>query len=938
MQSKMNIKDAVERLDGKLPGEVASLVRMTSETDSAHSSKGRFDEESLQKARRILNDMIFTAWKELDDVIFECKEFQERNRGTYEQVVGDIARLGSQLAMLGDRRVEASEGIMEQDRLRKEAESAIDKTTTQFEATKLVNDREMTIRRNDLAVFDMILMMTQCPESSAAAAASSFVQLGSAKSNTSYRVCQGHDGGLHLQFPDAKMQAKIERMMTPDAKLALRMALGQVAAKGKVSFLEIGTGDAQVPAAGGLNTTTPSMPTATPETSPVSEEPNPEGQWKKCTDGTPNCGLLHDLMSMEWGKFRDSFDELATEMKHNQDEYDEFMGNMNEQLTVINDMRTKHMETLAETISAINADTEEMNEKDDQKRDLQQEYDEVMAKFKAACTEILFTRICGVRTVRNQIMWDSTVSPPSKISDCDFTDWYPRDGICIGITGAAIDCDDTCPQADPYACGGLETMVRDVVVSPNEYGMECPQLQRPKKCNQFKCPVDCVESEWSGWSKCSKDCEGGVQVRTRSILTKAKNGGKACDTVQEEQPCNTGSCDRDCTLDPWTDWSPCSMACGGGDTERYKSVLIPIRGEGKCPRARSAMRYGKKDCNTHACVGDEICIAKQDLVLTIDGSGSLRESGFEIVRNYAANLTSRYQSMYFGQEDMKVGVVYFGNGQLEAQPDGTTNIAEALYIQGLTGDLALVESRIREQSWLRGFTNMAQGFHMADVMLGQTGRSEAQSAVMVISDGKFSMEFQTAEKARELKDKNVQIYLVAITEVKGSDLQTYRRFASRPIGTNFVRIPGLTALEYNADLFTGRIIAKFCPKAYSPSSAMQKDQELEFMMIHESGYPSDSCGNWVWHGTGHTQEECMNIALDSHILAFAYSPVADRYMPGGCYSEAIDVTEEFWQQNLNNRVNPPCPNGFWVGNPYFDTYIVRPSTHPVIPGTELETH
>ena len=76
---------------------------------------------------------------------------------------------------------------------------------------------------------------------------------------------------------------------------------------------------------------------------------------------------------MEWGKFRDSFDESATEMKKNQDEYDKFMGNMSEQLTVINDLRTKHMETLAETISGINADTEEMNETDDQKRDLQKE-------------------------------------------------------------------------------------------------------------------------------------------------------------------------------------------------------------------------------------------------------------------------------------------------------------------------------------------------------------------------------------------------------------------------------------------------------------------------------------------------------------------------------------------------------------------------------------
>jgi hypothetical protein len=794
----------------------------------------------------------------------------------------------------------------------------------------------MTIRRNDLAVFDMILMMTQCGESAA-----SFVQLGglkarSMRSNQTLRVCEGHDG-LHIEFPDAKMQAKMERLMTPEAKRALRIALGQVIVKQpkqQAAFLELGTD--QISAAGMGNTTTPALPTFGVETSPVSEEPNPSGQARKCTDGTPNCGLLHDLMSIEWGRFRDSFDELATEMKKNQDEFDKFMGNMNEQLSVINDMRTKHMEALAETISAINADTEEMNEKDNQKRDLQQEYDKKMAEFKAACTEILYTRICGVRKVRNEIMFDSTVSPPSKISDCDFTDWYPKDGICIGVAGTPIECDDTCPQPDPYACGGLETMKRDVVVSPNEYGMACPQLERIKKCKQIKCPVDCVESEWSGWSKCTKDCEGGIMVRTRSILTKAKNGGKACDTVQEEQPCNTGSCDRDCSLDEWTEWTPCSMACGGGDTERIKKVLIPIRGEGKCPRRRSADRYEEKVCNAHDCVGDEVCVAKQDLVLTIDGSGSLRESGFEIVRNYAANLTTRYESMYYGMEDMKLGVVYFGNGQLEAQPDGTTTIAEALYIQGLTSDLGLIHDRIMEQTWLRGFTNMAQGLHQANSMLGQTGRAEAQSAVMVISDGKFSMQYQTAEKARELKDSNVMLYLVAITEVKGDDLRTYRRFASRPIQTNFVRIPGLTALEYNADLFTGRIIAKFCPKAFSPSMQMQKDQEQEYMMIHEQGYPSDSCGTWVWHDRGHTLEECMQIALEADLLAFAFG--SGEYMGGGCYSEAIEVTEEFWNMNLGSRQNPPCPNGNWVGNPYFDTYIIKPSSHPVIEGVEVPGH
>merc|ERR1719373_351414 len=129
---------------------------------------------------------------------------------------------------------------------------------------------------------------------------------------------------------------------------------------------------------------------------------------------------------------------------------------------------------------------------------------------------------------------------------------------------------------------------------------------------------------------------------------------------------------------------------------------------------------------------------------------------------------------------MKVGVVYFGNGALTPQADGTTTIADALYVQGLTADLAIVESKIREMTWLRGFTNMAQGFHMADVMLAQAGRSDAQSAVLVISDGKFSMKFQTAEKAQELKDKNIQIYMAPITASRDRSLFELMRWASQP--------------------------------------------------------------------------------------------------------------------------------------------------------------
>jgi hypothetical protein len=338
-------------------------------------------------------------------------------------------------------------------------------------------------------------------------------------------------------------------------------------------------------------------------------------------------------------------------------------------------------------------------------------------------------------------------------------------------------------------------------------------------------------------------------------------------------------------------------------------------------------RWGEEQCNTQGCIGDEICVARQDLVLTIDSSGSLREQGFDIVRSFAANLTTRYQSVYYGQEDMKIGIVLFGNGVLESQPDGETTISEALYVQGLTGDLVLVRQKVLDLTWQRGFTNMAQAFHQADVMLSMTGRPDAQSAVLVLSDGKFSMAYQTAEKARELKDKNVMIYLAPITEVTGSkELKTFRSFSSFPHETNYERIPGLDALKFNQDLFGGKLIAKFCPDAFSPSQSRQKEEELGYMLIHERGYPSDSCGAGTWHGRGVTMADCAAKALSEDRLAFSFGK--GEYMIGGCYTEAVVVDNAFWTTIQMDRVSPPCPNGHWIQNPYFDTYAIKPVAMP----------
>lgn len=279
--------------------------------------------------------------------------------------------------------------------------------------------------------------------------------------------------------------------------------------------------------------------------------------------------------------------------------------------------------------------------------------------------------------------------------------------------------------------------------------------------------------------------------------------------------------------------------------------------------------------------------------------------------------------MYFGSEAMRVGVLLFGNGHLVTLPDGSTSITPAKNIQPLTADFATVRSKIAELKWQRGFTNMAQAFTLADTMLSQGGRSSAQSAVLMLSDGKYSFKYQTQEKARELKDKKVQIYMTPVSEFEGTELETLKQWASQPWETNFERIPGLAALKYNADLFVEKIITKFCPDSMSPSMMKAVENQKQYILIHENGWPTDACGVWFYVGKVNNKDDCASASRARGDLGFAFGK---SYAAGRCYSEKISISQALWNTWQTNRSDIPCPNGDWADNPFYDTYALNPAT------------
>ena len=674
VSDKMDLKTASKAVESKnLPESVSSLVQ----TVNSGNGFADFDENSLEKARIVLNDLVFKAWLEMDDKIFECKGFQDMYFANYGQVTRDIMRLIEQINDLERVEAQAIEGIQQKEQEILDVEALLAKETMLYNKDYAANKAELTIRQNDLDVFQFILEFTQCEGATSL-------------SQTKSRVCETRSGRKTILFKSHEVAGKYKKMLTPRAKRSIDQILRAVE---NTSFVQQPTFS---------NATTPSPVVDVTEV--VGEDGKPcvgaTGQVKDGAD-TPSgvdtggqgmgdedecmkmcspedapicCGCLHDKLSLLWGEYKDKVDELTMEMMKNQMRFEELKETLNSQITMLVVAKARFQQLLAEARANLAGDRQELKEKYKQKAKLNKQYWHFMSMCKKKIQEDI-TGICSFKIVRNAVLENSTVCPSATIQDCDLDAWIKHQ--------CTVSCDDSCNADTPFKCGGWALMTRAVVAQPDNCGIVCPLVQKNLRCGQYKCPINCLMSEWSGWSKCTAECEGGLESHTRNILMKPMHGGESCNTVEESRTCNTMSCDRDCRLQRWTHWTPCSVACQGGFQERFRHVLIPTRGEGKCPKGGSSYRYEKRMCNTQDCTGDEICIAIQDVVLGFDGSGSVTASNFDILKNYGLALIQNYQMQYFGEKAIRMGIMQFGNGVI--MPDGKT-VSPAINAHKLTSD------------------------------------------------------------------------------------------------------------------------------------------------------------------------------------------------------------------------------------------------------------
>jgi len=850
----LSLSNALVQVGQKLPKEVMSLVEgqkqgfmAANNSSGPHSQQQQalvggaeksfktsghsLDEPTvLSKAMGFINKQFIMAREKLDIKLFECGVFKEEKEGMLYATQATLDQIGGDIS-LADSTIEQSSGeILELQgqlaKLKQELEDHLGVCAlirADLEAIEL--DLKM-----DLQAMNLIL-------DTAIESCKGEVTLPKGFGSFLIQACLTAVGQTVFQTTNAKFESQAAQLKTEKARSALQRLLFEVYGGEKALPGHL---DLEALMDNGSDSVEDDFPEDTsfvqgsskfqklnqiaegaesPPPAPTKNKAGEATRSKRCPIGIkPNCPVLLDKLDLMKGEVVEALTIATGELNKHNAECKRVSDDLNDEITTLKSQVTMNNVEIAKAtarISSLQIDqTREQQIKRELCQELREKYHECYSDMVA-----LEEEMCGLIKIR-QIVYNKVKNPDMKpggeqiiIQDCEMGDWVPGP------------CSQPCLDA-MTGLPGRQDVIRTPIVKwdpttpEGKFGASCPPSQLSRDCNNIECPIDCKFQAWTGWSECSRECGGGQQGRTRLIDSPEEHGGEVCPAASEERPCNTESCDRDCDLAEWSNWSPCSKACKwrrqaiAGSQKRTKAISRAVRANGKCPLPKSDDRFEHQVCNDQICPQEINCIADMDVIIVLDGSGSMfwrygpKDRNWVLMKDFAKGLIGSSQMAEFDKEGKPSGGVRFGLITFAWDP---------VVVSQISNDKEKLMGDIDKMVWAKGGSYVGKALLNAKKLF-QTGSTASRHQVVVlVTDGRASNKGKALAATKQVKAAGARLIVVPVkNSMKPDEEAEMCSWSSSPCSENLLKTQSWPDLVEKLKWY----LTTMCPVVEAPEEEM----------------------------------------------------------------------------------------------------------------------
>jgi len=806
IRQNLTVEQAVSALQHK--AGVMALVQENMQHHVVMSNKKHSKQApaagGVQGAKAMLNEMIEESNGKLDFERVRCSEVETKTSGLMEESRQDIASFNAQAASARAEILRANTQIEGIGQKLPQLGAALHSHVLQCTQDTAALQSQLNIVMDDIQIMGNVLEMASCADP----AASSLLQCRHKRRNR---------GLSFVSLGSRHIRKKVAELKSHDLQKKVRAVLADTSASPTGGRFMTDQGRETLHVEDSYKITTEDLPSLVlqkqhglsflqtrqePDEAEddTSDDPqDPEKQMMKCSIGqNPNCANMRDKFLLIQAGVSDKRSELQSQLDHLGHSCEDTKLNYEAQIT---DFETR----LKDEQTALARGTEQQNEAEEQSRlkgiefvKFQKEYTDGM-KLCEKNIEGFQVEVCSLGKIRAEI-FKIAGSDDEYFQDCEVSSWNPQP------------CTTTCG-------GGTQQLSRSVTAHPTG-GAECPPLQMERACNQQPCPTDCRVGDFSDWSACSANCGGGIKSRAASVEVQPMNGGEPCGETSETEACNIQSCSRDCDLGDWSAWSPCTKMCNSGLKYRMKPVIDAAFGQGTCAHEDEPDRLEFEMCNTDPCVvGVNAptlrCDSKLDIILALDGSGSLGPTGWNAMKEFGAMFAN---AMSGGESDINLAVLLFSGPTTYAALERCTGASGETpnmetdcgiqWVQHFSFDTAAAATAIEGLEWPDATTLTSAALATAEGEL-QYGRQDAAAVVVFVTDGHPMSPLRTFQAAKSLREK-ARLMMVPVTSFAPVDQM--RQWVSHPVHENLIMVEDFRTLSVPDTV--SDIIADMCPHVY----------------------------------------------------------------------------------------------------------------------------